>query len=468
MGVIAALQFGQVAVLARFLSPSEFGLMGMLQVVVGFAQSFADMGITNAIIHRQCATREELSSLYWLNVFAGFATFALVVLSIPLIIAIFHEPRLKTLVMWVALSFVTTPFGQQFQTLLQKELRFRSLAITETTGVALGVVVSIIAAFHHAGVYALIWGVLTNNITQSAMLVAIGWREWSPALHFRRDDLRGYLSFGAYQMGERSLNYFNQRFDQLLVGSFLGTEALGYYSLAYNIVIQPVIRINPILTRVAFPVFARVQDNTERLQKGYTKLISMLSLINFPLLIGLAAIAPSFVPVAFGDHWTKSVVLIQILAFVGLVRCQMNPIGAALYARGRADLGFKWTLFQTLLLIPCLYLGAKYFGVIGMSLVLLGVQCLFVVLSYLWLLRPVIGPFAARYFGASAPALGAGAIAGVLVSGVVRFVTGAGGGAFSSLVAGIVVGVVSYMCICLLCFREQIREMWEIARGRIV
>ena len=121
VGVVTALQFVDLAVLARLLSPSDFGLMGMVMVVFGFAQAFADMGISNAIIHRQDVTKDQLSSLYWLNILSGVIVFCVVCASVPLIVGFFHEPRLNNLLYLTAIIFLITPFGQQFQILLQKE-----------------------------------------------------------------------------------------------------------------------------------------------------------------------------------------------------------------------------------------------------------------------------------------------------------------------------------------------------------
>ena len=123
---VVALQFVTLVVMAKLLSPSDFGLMGMIMVVIGFAQAFADMGISNAIIHRQDSTRLQLSSLYWLNILAGVIVFCVVCASAPLIVAFYREPRLYNLLFLTSVIFLITPFGQQFQILLQKELNFKA------------------------------------------------------------------------------------------------------------------------------------------------------------------------------------------------------------------------------------------------------------------------------------------------------------------------------------------------------
>lgn len=216
-------------------------------------------------------------------------------------------------------------------------------------------------------------------------------------MHFSRRDLKGYIGFGLYQMGERSVNYFNANLDYLLIGALLGAKSLGYYTLAYNLVLRPSSMINPTITKVAFPVFAKVKNNTDKLKKGYLKVIQLLSSVNFPMMVGLAAVAPLAVPVIFGEQWMPSIVLIQILTIVGLLQSINNPVGSLLLAKGRADLGFKWNVGLMITQIPGLYIGAKLGGTVGVAIafaVLLGIYSIFI---YIILIRTLIGPCLREY-----------------------------------------------------------------------
>ncbi|MRR18423.1 MAG: colanic acid exporter, partial [Deltaproteobacteria bacterium] len=302
-GVTAGLQFVTLIVLARILAPADFGVMGMIMVVIGFAQAFADMGLSNAIIHRQDTSADQLSSLYWLNVLAGVGVFAVICAGAPLVVRFYHEPRLQNLLYLTALIFLITPLGQQFQILMQKELRFEGLAKTGIASAAANSVVAVTLAFGGFGVYSLIWGQLAGAAVKVVLLLKIGWGDWRPRFHYARRDIKGYASFGLYQMGERTINYFNANLDYLLIGSLLGAKALGYYTLAYNLIIRPTAMINPVITTVAFPVFAKMQHDRDGLKEGYLKVMQLLSFFNFPLMAGLAVVAPLAVPVVFGDQW---------------------------------------------------------------------------------------------------------------------------------------------------------------------
>jgi O-antigen/teichoic acid export membrane protein len=405
MGAVTALQFVTLAVLARLLSPSDFGLMGMIMVVIGFARLFADMGISNAIIYRQDATREELSSLYWLNILAGIVVFFIVCGARPLITTFYHEPRVSNLIYLSSLIFLITPFGQQFQILLQKELKFDQLAKIEIIGSFANSATAITLAILGMGVFSLIWGQLAGSSLRVLLLSWWGWENWRPHFHFATQDLKGYISFGMYQMGEKAINYFNSNLDYLLIGSLFGAKALGYYTLAYNLILRPSLMINPIITRVAFPVFSRVQNDTEKLTRGYLKVLQLLSSVNFPMMAGLAVVAPIAVPVIFGEQWLPSIILVQILTVVGLLRSTGNPVGSLLLSKGRADLGFKWNLALMISQIPGLYLGAKLGGTVGVAIAFAILMCIYSVFNYLVLIRSLLGPCLREYIQSMWPSL---------------------------------------------------------------
>ena len=347
--VTTLLGFIQLAILAHVLSRADFGLMAMITAVLGLAQVYADMGVSNAIIYRRDTTGDQLSSLYWLTVFSGVAVFTATVAVSPFVALFYREPGLAGLVRWAAILFLVMPWGQQFQILFQKELRFRTLATIEIISAVAGTCVAVTLAFAHTGVYALVFGQVANASAKSCLLVALGWRRWAPQLHFRRRDLKGYVGFGMFQMGERTLNYFAANLDYLLIGRFLGPTPLGVYSIAYQLVVVPLMRVNPILTRVAFPVFSRRQDDDSALQRGYLELAEVIAFVAFPVLLGLAITAPVAVAVFFGERWQASVPLIQILALMGAVKALGNPFGSLLLAKGRADIGFYWNLFTAAL-----------------------------------------------------------------------------------------------------------------------
>lgn len=406
----------QLIVLARLLSPAAFGLIGMLLIVVGFAQAYADLGLSAALIYRRDDTSDQRSSLYWLNLFAGGILALGTLAAVPLIESVFSEPRLGPYVRVVSLMFIIVPLGKQFEVLLQKELSFRVLAIQESGAAVLGTATAVVGAAFGLGVWAFVAGTLVNSTTRALALLVRGLRRFRPSLHFRCADLRGYLGFGTYQLGERTVNYIGERIDQILVGSILGTVSLGFYNFAFNLAAQPATRINPAVTRVAFPALAAAQDDLRRLQRGFLDILRLLTTVNAPVLLGLAAVAPTLVPAVFGEQWRDSVVLVQLLCAVSLMRSIGNPIGSLQLARGRADLGFKWNLGLVVGATAAVVLGAHLAGTKGVALGLALLQLLMLGLGYRFLVRPLAEIGARVYFATIARPAGLAFVMAAIIS----------------------------------------------------
>ena len=354
------LQFSQLVVLGRILSPEEFGLMSMVMVVIGFTQAYMDMGISNAIIHEQNSTNRQLSSLYWLNILAGTMLFLILNLTSPLVQTFYKEPRLDDLVFLASFVFLITPIGQQFYVLLQKELRFKILAIFELSSYAAGIIASIILAVYGFGVYSLIWGQIISILIRTLLTTYVGYKEHPPNFEFNYNEIKKHINFGLYQMGDKTANYFSKNVDYLLIGRYFSPEILGAYTIAFQLIIVPVQKINPILTRVAFPLFSKYQNKNEVLRKGYLKLSKFLTFISYPALIFLAFTSHLIIPALFGKGWELSAALVPIMVIIGLVRTLGNPVGSIYLAKGRADIGFYFNVAIALINLLAFWIAVQF------------------------------------------------------------------------------------------------------------
>lgn len=411
--IVSVLQLIQLAVLARVLEPREFGLVAMIMVVVGFAQAFADMGISNAIIHRQERRPRALSTLFWMNIATGAALTMILLASSPLIVSFYGESQLHQLLPLASLAFLITPVGQQFQILLQQELQFKRLAAVDVVAVAAGLMIAIMTAVADQGAASIIWGQLTLATTKAAMLAAMGWRRWTPLFLFDPNVVREYASFGAYQLGDRTLNYFAANVDYILIGRFLGPTTLGIYTIAYQLAMLVVQKINPVVMRVAFPILARLQSNQRQFEAGYLESSKLVAYAVFPLIIGLAATAPIAVPLALGAEWEVAVPLLQVLALVAVFRAVGNVAGLTYLARGRADIGFKWNA-ATGAINLVVFVAAVQFGVLSLALAFAFVSFLYF-LGGRWLMQQVLGISAKKYLAALIPPAVAASAMGVSV-----------------------------------------------------
>lgn len=360
-------QFVTTAILAHLISPSDFGLMGMVLVVIGFAGVVSEMGVSGGIIAYENTTREQLSTLCWLNVIIGLFLFVLIFAAKPLAVAFFKEPRISIYLPWIASTFVISPLGVQFGILLQKELRFRAFSRIEVACVTLSSVSAIVIALLGYGIWSLVCRSIVLTTSTTIMYVGMAVKhKWLPSLRLRIREVKHHLQFGAFQIGSRFLSYFYSNLDYMIIGRFLGVDALGFYTLAWNLMNFPTSKINPVITRVAFPTFARIQHDDQRLRSGYLRLIKYVSAYSFPLMAGLFVVAPFFIPVVYGAKWKEAVPVLQVLCLVGALRSIANPFGSLLLAKGRADLQFYWMVFASIVLVFACLISVKW-GIVGVA-----------------------------------------------------------------------------------------------------
>lgn len=392
--VVTLLQLLQISILARFLDSSAFGLMALVMVVVGFSQAFLDMGISNAIIHKQEITHDQLSTLYWVNVLAGILLFVIVCAIAPFVADFYHESELRLLIILVGITFLIQPFGQQFMVLWQKEMRFQEMSKINIVNKFVSLVVSVWFAYQGYGVYSLVYGTLAGVVVQTAQFLFVGLKEYKPSFVFRAGEIKEFMSFGAYQMGERSINYFNSEVDTMLIGKLLGAETLGVYSIARQLIRRPAQIFNPIITKVTFPAMAKVQGERERLKNIYLRTINYLSSVNFPVYALMIVLAPELVTILFGEKWISVVPIVQILAIYGALRSTGNPIGSLLLAKGKARLGFFWNLGLFLYVPIGIYI-SSHWGLIGVSWGSVIIMFSLMIPNWYFLVRPLCG---AKFF----------------------------------------------------------------------
>ncbi len=463
--VSAIVQLAQVVTVSRMLSPEAYGLVSMIMVVVMVAIAMSDFGISNAIIHRQNVTKNELSSLYILNLAAGAGLAAIVWLLAPLAALYYREPELLGPMRWMALLCFFPAIGQQFQVLFQKELRFEYLAKVDIAAYVVGFATVFFGALWGFGVYALVASYLSNALFKSLCLAFAGWRQWAPSFYFSRKDLKGYLSFGFYQMGSGMIQSFMTNIDYLILGRMIGAEKLGYYTFAYQLCMMPMQKLSPLISQISLPLLARMQDRVEQLRSGYLQITTMISYVAGPIYLGLAVTAPYLVPFAFGEQWTESIVMVQILAIMLLVRSAIIPTHSLLLAIGRANTRFYYALICFAILLPSLWIGAEAGGALGVAYAYLIAQTLIVLVNYYQSIRIAIGNCFAAYCRSMLP----GTLYSLLMAAGV-FVLGIAASRLNSdgliLVLQLSCGVVLYAGLILGFKRELVRDVLRRLNGR--
>nr|WP_154324764.1 MOP flippase family protein [Pantoea sp. 201603H] len=383
--------FLQMTLLARLIDTHQFGLLTISMVIILLADTLSDFGLSNSIIQRTVISETELSTLYWLNIAIGVFIFVLVFLCSGFISNILNQPNLKSLIQTVSFAFLIIPHGQQFRALLQKELEFSKIGLTETSAVITGFIVTITSTVFLPNAITAIWGYLVMVVVKTIMFSWYGRKIYQPGFHFSLHGIASNLKFGAYLTADSLVNQLNSNVATAILSRTLGAAITGGYNLAYNVAVMPPTKLNPIITRVLFPAFSKIQDDQGKLRDNFYKLLSLVGLLNFPTLLGLLVVSDNFVLFMFGEKWLFIVPILQILCVVGLLRSIGNPIGSLLMAKARVDISFKFNVVKFFLFVPAIWLGAKLGGGLGASIGFLLVQIINTWLSYFVLIRPVLG-----------------------------------------------------------------------------
>lgn len=357
-------QFGSLAVLAVLLSPDDFGLLSMALVITGMMDLFKDLGTRVAIIQKTDATPQFLSSIFWVNAGVGTIAALLILLSAPLISIIYNESRLTPILQILAINFPISGLGISLKAHLEKSISFGLLGIIESGSAILGAITAITLAILDYGV----WALVAQSLVATVCTTLFSWilSGWRPHFVFDWQEIRGVLGFSMNYTGFTVLNYIARNIDYFLIGRYLGKEALGYYTLAYRIMVYPVQNISYIVNRVMYPVLSKVQEDNDKISRAFLQIAGGIALLSIPLMLGVMALSDPFVNIVLGEKWLPVIGLLVILAPVGMLQSINGTVGAIYLIKNRTDTLFWWGVFSTIITIVAFVIGLQY-GITGMA-----------------------------------------------------------------------------------------------------
>jgi PST family polysaccharide transporter len=389
-GLNAAARFGTqvlsiacTSVVARRVPPSAYGLMGMAAVVIGFVGLFRDIGTTSAIIQRRDIDDGLLTSVFWLNLSIGIAVAGACWVTAPWVALFYREPALLGILRALSLLFLIPSLSGVNNALLVRELQFSRIAAMELVAGTAGLAAAVTAALLGAGVWSLVINLLAISIV--SVMVALWARPWWPKLHFSWVEIRSISGFGLNLSAFNIVNYFARNADNLLIGKYLGAAPLGYYALAYNIMLFPVQAVSQTLGRVLFPVFAAMQSDHARFRQAYLRSSAATAFFTFPLMAGAAVLAPELIALFLGPRWGPVVPVLRILAPIGMLQSLTANTQHIYLATGSTRAMFRWgTLFSVVLVAGF---------VAGLPWGIMGVAAIYAVLSVLLAIPSLAIPF---------------------------------------------------------------------------
>lgn len=364
-GIVFVIQFLGIITLARVLSPSDFGLVGMVTVLIQFINFFRDFGLTKATIQRALITREEISNLFWIN--TGISLFVSILLfgSASLIAKFYGRVELNQIVWVLSGGIVIEGLIMQHRALMVRCMEFRKLASCDVIAQLASFIVALILAFRGAGYWALVFMPITSSVCRLIFILYA--TRWVPSMAKQSVETRSYVKFGGNLFGYNLLNYFLRNADNILVGRYLGADVLGMYSYAYRLLMLPIQQLNGPLLNVMLPTFSQLQQQPDRFSIVYYKTLSMIVSITFPL-IGLSyAVAPIAFTVILGEKWIESAYLFQILTPAAFVTSLNVATDWVYLARGDTKRMFHWALIRVPFTLICMFVGLFYGGAEGVA-----------------------------------------------------------------------------------------------------
>ena len=338
----------------------------------------------------------------------------------------------------LAIGFPIAACGVLPRALLERDLRFKPLGLLEAMAAIAGGAVTIALALSGAGVWAMVAGTLVSTVALAGGLWAFV--RPAPGVRCSRHDVQDLLAFGSNVLGSRLAGYVIANVDYLIIGRLMGPAALGAYSLAYKLVTWPMMKVSHVVLRVAFPAFARVDDDAV-FRAHYVRLVGTLAMVAFPLLAGLAATAPELIPLVFGPQWESSVFVTQVMCGVGALKALVCSIGTVFLGRGRPDIELKLNVLGAVKL-PLFILAGAPWGLPGIAIAML-ISALTGVPFQQYFANRLIGLDWPTYLRGVAPP--AGAALAMLVALAAWRTVGAGLGPEAVLAVAVPLGAVTYL-----------------------
>jgi len=345
-------RMGSLMIMARLLDPRDFGLVGMVTAVIGVFNLFRDFGLSAAAVQRNTTvTREQASTLFWINMLVGAILGLLSLAMAPFAVLFYHEPRLLAITAALASGFLFNAAGVQHSAMLERQLRFTTLSLIDIISLLASVLVGIGMALRGYSYWAL---VATTTVAPLVYTICV-WltTAWFPGRPHRGVGVRSMMRFGGTLTLNGLVMYIATNFEKVLLGRFWGAEAIGIYGRAYQLVNIPNDNLNSAAGGVAFAALSRLQDDPPRFRSYFLKGYALVLSLTVPVTVVCALLAKDMISVFLGPKWQSAVAVVRLLAPTTLAFATINPLGWLLMSLGLVGRGLR----MALVFAPCMIAG---------------------------------------------------------------------------------------------------------------
>jgi O-antigen/teichoic acid export membrane protein len=332
-GTAFILRTGSMVIMARLLFPADFGLVGMVTAVTGFMAFFHDLGLSTASIQRVSVTREQISTLFWVNLLVGAILATVCAIMAPVLVRFYGDQRLLSITMLLGTGFLFNSAAVQHRAMLTRDMRFGALAIIDTSALVIGIASGIGLALAGRGYWALVIMAIAPPFAGAiGTWLATGWIPGRPRRHV---GIKSMLVFGGTVTLNNLIVYLAYNTDKMLLGRFWGADVLGVYGRAYQLINIPTENLNSTIAQVALPALARIQNDPNRVRSYFLQGYGLFFALVLPITVGCALFAEDIVQVFLGQRWHDAPQIFRLLAPTMLVFALINPFGWLLIAIGR-------------------------------------------------------------------------------------------------------------------------------------
>lgn len=352
------------AILARLLTPRDFGLLAMTTAVTGLAVLFKDFGLSTATVQKNHISHQIASSIFWINVVVSFVLMLMVIAVAPLLATFYDDDRVGSLTRVFALYIFVGGLSSQHQALLERQMRFGPVAAADLTGLTAGVATSIALAMNGGGYWALAALAGVHIFVSSGLLWWFA--GWIPGRPRRTVEVTQMIRFGGSLTGFNVVNYLARNLDNVLIGWRWGAAQLGLYSRAYRLLMLPLQQVNAPVAKVMIPALSRLQDDPARYRAAYLRALETLSLVTIPSVALLIATSDWVIQLVLGNVWLGAVSIFAWLGVAGAVQTVSSSTGWLFISQDRTGEMFRWGLVATTLSVAAFFVGLPH-GAIGVA-----------------------------------------------------------------------------------------------------
>jgi len=388
------ISFTVFLVLARLLGPESFGLVAMATVAIAFFQAFREFGFGSAIIQREDLEPGHLDTAFWTDIIVNVVMMVAAFLSAKWIANLYSEPRLEIVIQAFSLLFLPDALSKVQTAILRREFKFKALAIRTLIAEVIGGVTGIVCALYGLGVWSLVARQLTTTVIGTLILWILS--NWRPGLKVSRRHFSDLFGFGVNMFAANLVGFFGKRADSFLIGYYLGPVSLGYYTIATRLVLLLIEFLGGAVNNVAWPAFARLQNNPEKMRRGFYSASQLLALIVMPVFMGIYSLAPELVPLMFGSQWGQSIPLLKILVFVGIINSMNKMYDSVIVGIGKPGVRLSLRVAISISNVLGFFFAIRWGGT--------GVALAYVIIAYTYLpiyfyiLKKLVGIKVSKYF----------------------------------------------------------------------